>query len=60
MKQLFAKPGHVCAPQLKAPPGRPFAGGARRDEQKMETRVYQTAWLTIFDSLDILRAAVFL
>jgi hypothetical protein len=44
----------------KAPPGKHSAGGAKHFEQKMENRWNQTAWLTIFDSLDILRAAVFL
>jgi len=44
----------------KAPPGKHSTGGAKHDEQKMKNRRNQPAWLTIFDSLDILRAAVFL
>lgn len=44
----------------KAPPGKHFAGGAKYEKRKVEARFDQTAWFTIFDSLDILRAAVFL
>ncbi len=60
MTRLFREPDDIGGIKIKAPPGKHSAGGAKYYEQKMKTRRNQPAWLTIFDSLDILRAAVFL